>query len=120
MRGMNAKTGKALQGIDHIRQSLTDILATPVGSRTMRRDYGSLLPDLIDQPLNATTLLQSYAAAAISIAQFEPRVQVEKISRAVNAERPGTAQLTVELVRLDTGTTERAQLALTLPNGQSA
>uniref|UniRef100_UPI0026076D20 ATPase domain-containing protein n=1 Tax=uncultured Sphingobium sp. TaxID=316087 RepID=UPI0026076D20 len=29
-----------------------DILTTPIGSRLMRRDYGSLIPELIDQPAN--------------------------------------------------------------------
>lgn len=48
--GMNRATGAAIADLDHTRQSLSDILGTPIGSRVMRRDYGSLLSDLIDQP----------------------------------------------------------------------
>ncbi len=39
MRGMNANTGKELEGIEHLKQSIIDILTTPIGSRVMRRDY---------------------------------------------------------------------------------
>jgi phage baseplate assembly protein W len=39
MRGMNNKTGKELEGIKHLKQSMIDILTTPTGSRIMRRDY---------------------------------------------------------------------------------
>ncbi len=33
MKGMDAKTGKALEGIEHLKQSIIDILTTPVNSR---------------------------------------------------------------------------------------
>lgn len=50
--GMNRETGKAITDLDHIRQSIRAILITPVGTRVMRREYGSLLSALIDQPQN--------------------------------------------------------------------
>ena len=52
MLGMNAHTGQSLSGLDHLRQSIADILSTPLNTRVMRRDYGSRLPELIDQPIN--------------------------------------------------------------------
>ena len=47
--GMNSQTGLSIAEVEHIRQSVRDILVTPVGSRVMRREYGSLLSALIDQ-----------------------------------------------------------------------
>ena len=45
MTGMSRETGRACDDeLAHIRQSIRDILTTPVGSRIKRRDYGSLLP----------------------------------------------------------------------------
>ncbi|NBO96416.1 MAG: phage baseplate protein, partial [Betaproteobacteria bacterium] len=41
MLGINAQTGQPLAGIDHLRQSIRDILTTRIGTRVMRRDYGS-------------------------------------------------------------------------------
>ncbi|WP_375666036.1 MULTISPECIES: GPW/gp25 family protein, partial [unclassified Bartonella] len=50
--GMDRTTGKPLTGIDHLRQSILDILSTRIGSRVMRRDYGSRVAELIDAPVN--------------------------------------------------------------------
>lgn len=110
MAGMNATTGAALNGIAHIQQSLRDILLTPIGSRVMRRDYGSVVADLIDQPLNNATLLQLYAGVAMAIAQWEPRVVLERIQQSIDPSAPGNAQLTLQIIRLDSGTPERATL----------
>lgn len=41
---MNAHTGGAIDRLAHIRQSIADILTTRIGSRVMRREYGSQLP----------------------------------------------------------------------------
>lgn len=76
MLGMNATTGRALSGLAHIRQSVADILTTPVGSRLMRRRYGSEVPELMDQPLNSATVLRIYAATAYAIRMWEPRISL--------------------------------------------
>ncbi|WCR54407.1 MAG: hypothetical protein PG981_001429 [Wolbachia endosymbiont of Ctenocephalides orientis wCori] len=64
MRGMSAITGKELEGIDHLKQSIIDILTTPVNSRIMRRNYGSRLLELVDRPINRDFTLEVYAAVA--------------------------------------------------------
>ena len=96
MTGMNASTGRALEGIEHIQQSVRDILTTPIGSRVMRRDYGSLLPELIDAPLTDATLLQAYAATVMAIIRWEPRILVTAVRRNVSTTQPGTAVLEIE------------------------
>lgn len=56
---MSRVNGRNLQTeLDQIKQSIQDILTTPIGSRIMRRTYGSLLPQMIDAPFNEITLLQ--------------------------------------------------------------
>ena len=79
LSGMNAKNGGRLSGVDHIRQSITDIVTTPVGSRVMRRNYGSLLPTLIDQPLNGATILRIYAATAAAVKLWELRIELKRV-----------------------------------------
>ena len=79
MNGMNAITGKPLNGAEHLKQSVADIIGTPIGSRVMRRDYGSLIPRLIDQPLNQATRLRLFAATAHAIAKWEPRLTVSRV-----------------------------------------
>lgn len=95
MTGMNNKTGRDLSGIEHIQQSVRDILGTPIGSRVMRREYGSLLPELLDQPLNDATLLRAYAASVMAIIRWEPRIRVQSIRRSLSHVTPGTAALSI-------------------------
>ena len=79
MRGTSATTGKALSGIAHLSQSIRDILGTPIGTRVMRRDYGSRLFELIDRPLNADTVLDMIAAVAEALGKWEPRIAVDRV-----------------------------------------
>ncbi|WP_208531402.1 GPW/gp25 family protein, partial [Pseudomonas aeruginosa] len=67
---MNAHTGGAIDRLAHIRQSIVDILTTRIGTRVMRREYGSQLPELIDAPFNDTTRLQVYAATAMALMRW--------------------------------------------------
>lgn len=73
---MNRETGAAIDLVEHIAQSITDILTTRFGTRVMRREYGSLLPELVDQPFNEFTRLQVYAAIVMALMRWEPRIAV--------------------------------------------
>ena len=91
MQGTSALTGKPLGGIDHLRQSIRDILTTPIGSRVMRRDYGSDLFKLIDAPMNRATLLKIYTATAAAIAKWEPRFKLRTVT--ASSAAPGAIVL---------------------------
>ncbi len=60
-----------------IRQSLHDIFTTPIGSRIQRREYGSLLFQLIDAPMNPANRLRLAAALVDAATRWEPRVTLE-------------------------------------------
>lgn len=79
MRGTDGSTGKALSGIAHLRQSVSDILRTPLGSRVLRRDYGSRLMALVDAPLNGETMTELVAATAEALDRWEPRLSLERV-----------------------------------------
>lgn len=73
---VDRRTGQAINELNHILQSVEMILTTRIGTRVMRRDFGSRLPDLLDAPLNAETITAIYAAANEAIATWEPRVKM--------------------------------------------
>lgn len=77
--GMNVLNGRSLTGLDHLKQSIADVLNTPIGSRVMRRDYGSKLFSLIDAPLNRGTLVDIYAATAEALMKWEDRLLVSAV-----------------------------------------
>jgi len=101
MKGTSASTGKPLSGIDHLRQSIRDILITPIGSRVMRREYGSRLYQLIDAPINRSVLLEIYAATAEALNRWEPRFRLQKVVAASAA--PGEIVLDMTGVYLPDG-----------------
>lgn len=98
MMGMDARTGKALDDIAHLQQSIADILTTPLGSRIGRRDYGSLLPALIDQPFNAVTQLKLFGATATALMRWEQRIRITRVSLAPSGE-PGAYLLDIAYQR---------------------
>ncbi len=67
--GMSQINGRAITDTDHLRQSVRDILLTPQGSRIARREYGSLLSVLIDQPqspaLDALTISSNFDGSIV-------------------------------------------------------
>lgn len=93
---MNATTGRTLTDLEHLRQSIADILGTPVGTRVERRTYGSLLPDLMDFPTNDYTLIQVYAATATALAANEPRLKLQRVRMSVDADRPGSSTINID------------------------
>lgn len=80
MYGMSNENGGYLDDLEHLKQSIVDILTTPVGSRVICRDYGSNLFKLIDQPVNRALFPKIYVAVADALNKWEPRFKVEKIS----------------------------------------
>ena len=114
MTGMSRTTGAALDGIDHIRQSAQDILSTMIGTRVGRRDYGSLVPELIDQPMTGPNILRLYAASAVALTRWEKRLRLRQFSLAAGSV-PGAAVLTIDAERTDASTANsRTRLAIPL------
>jgi phage baseplate assembly protein W len=71
--GMSRKDGTGMAGLDHLSQSVRDILTTRRGTRVMRRDYGVEHALAIDDPLNRETLVLAIADAADALDRWEPR-----------------------------------------------
>lgn len=103
MNGINRTTGTSLSGVDHLRQSIIEILTTPLGSRVMRRDYGSRLYQLVDAPVNRALLVEIYSAVAEALIRWEPRFQLTR----------------VQVENVDVGKLQIALKGVYLPNNQS-
>jgi phage baseplate assembly protein W len=109
MMGMDARTGKALSGDAHLAQSIANILSTPVGSRIMRRDYGSRVPDLIDAPAHAATRVQLYA-----VMRWEPRITLTRVALSIIDALQGRWVLALVGTRTDTGESVDLSVPVTL------
>ncbi|MEZ6854195.1 GPW/gp25 family protein [Halodesulfovibrio aestuarii] len=99
MIGVDAVTGKQLSGTAHLDQSVRDILATRKGTRLMRRDYGSDVPNLVDSPLSPENLVDIFAAVAEALDRWEPRLRLDRVQ--VSAVSPGKLTIDIFGTRLD-------------------
>ncbi|KQM21939.1 GPW/gp25 family protein [Novosphingobium sp. Leaf2] len=113
MIGMNATTGKQIDGTAHLAQSIGKILCTPLGTRIRYRDFGSLLFELIDRPINAATIMLMRAATAVAIRQWEPRIAIGKIGVA-GTFADGNLTISIAGKRTDVPA-PNAQVTLSIP-----
>ena len=79
MLGMSRHGGQTLSGIGHLRQSIEDILTTPLGSRRMRPDYGSKLRRFVDLPVNEGWKSAVQAEVARALTRWEPRLKLQRV-----------------------------------------
>lgn len=112
--GMDPATGRAITGLDHIRACCQRILTTPIGSCIERRDFGSLLPDLVDAPLNDTTRLQAVAASAAAILKWEPRLALTSLEITQEAADPSKLWIDMEATVIESGTEVSLQYPISL------
>lgn len=92
--GMSRNDGQAISDTEHLRQSVRDILLTPQGSRLARREYGSLLSALIDQPQNPALRLQIMSAVYVALNRWEPRLTLDSITINGNFDGSMVVELT--------------------------
>ena len=110
---MDAHTGRRISLRAHISQSIADILSTPIGSRLMRRGYGSFIPRLIDQPMTPANILRLQAATAQAIMKWEPRTRLCRVVHQMDAS--GRVVLLIE--RTDRGQVAAMRQAVTITGG---
>jgi len=79
MIGMDRRSGLPLSGIEHVRQSIEDILTTPLGSRRMRPEYGSKLRRFVDLPVTEGWKSAVQAEVARALERWEPRLKLERV-----------------------------------------
>lgn len=99
--GLDPESGAALTDDAQLAQSLRTLLTTPIGSRLMRRDYGSRIPDLLDAPINPATRMRLAAAAYIAIRRWEPRLSLSRITFDVDTAAPGRLVAQITATRTD-------------------
>ena len=120
MKGMNAKTGRATTGLDHLYQSIDKILTTPIGTRIARRDFGSELPELVDAPNNATTRVRLYAATATALMRWEPRLKLSRVQLATDTTDTGAGVQVLDIEGVTTISGEAVSTRVPLTNGGAA
>ena len=117
MIGLSRLTGQRIDGDAHLRQSLHDLMTTPIGTRVMRRTYGSEIFSLIDQPQHGATRLRLMAATVHALTIWEPRIRITKVELGA-PELGGGCAVTLTWRRADNGLLESGTVQL--PTGATS
>lgn len=94
MIGVDRRSGQTLSGLEHLRQSIEDILTTPIGSRRMRPEYGSKIRRYVDLPVNDGWKSAVQAEVARALGRWEPRLKLERVRVTAVLDGKITLQLT--------------------------
>lgn len=117
MRGMDARTGRAIDGMDHLNQSIGKCINTPLRSRVGRRLFGAELIDLVDAPANQATAVRLYAAVATVLMKYEPRLRLTRVRLVPDPARPGSVTIDVEGTTNISPDAVSVRVQLTSPGG---
>ena len=79
MIGMDRHTGLPISGLDHLLQSIEDILTMPLWSRLMRPEYGSTIRRFVDLPVSEGWKSAVQAEAARALKRWEPRIELTRV-----------------------------------------
>lgn len=109
---MSRVIGSNMSELDHIKQSIQDIISTPLGSRIMRRSYGTQLFNLIDQPTTQTLYLKIYSTIYSSILQWEHRINVSQIN--INSLSAGQMVIDLEFTLTKTGQAQNLNIPVSI------
>jgi hypothetical protein len=101
MSGIDRRTGKLLGEWSHVLQSLEVIMTTRIGSRLMRRRFGSEVPGILGQNMTPSTMLRFMTAYVVAVELWEPRFRVRRFSypaktNGVEAIKQGRIGLVIE------------------------
>jgi phage baseplate assembly protein W len=102
--GFTQRTGGVYKGtsteesedIQHIEQSLRQILGTVVGSRVIRRDFGSLLASIVFDPNDVTLDVRLDYIIRRAIETWEPRVIIGPITTDRTEWQDGRLYINIE------------------------
>lgn len=87
-------TGGEIDGWAHVVQSISTILTTALNTRVFRREFGSELPNLVDDPMNDAGVLSVYVAVAQAIDRWEPRFDLSEVQ--IDTAASGTLRLALQ------------------------
>ena len=79
MSYISRHSGKEINEVDHVRESIIDILSTRKKSRVMLMEYGSDIWELIDRPISRELIADLKMAIATAIDRWENRVKVGQV-----------------------------------------
>jgi phage baseplate assembly protein W len=101
-------------GEENVRESICIILRTKPGERLQLPDFGCGLDDYLFEPNNVGNLRLIQEAVKQALTRWEPRVKLDDVRVALNAQDPQVVDITIFYTLIATQKRERVNLAVTV------
>lgn len=101
----------------NVREHIRLILATGRGERIGVPEFGAGLTEFLFEPNTPTTHRLIKGRVENALTRWEPRIRVEDVTVAADAQQPSRCIATVRFRLLASGQTERVSLAIDLARG---
>ncbi|OFZ09771.1 MAG: hypothetical protein A3D92_12495 [Bacteroidetes bacterium RIFCSPHIGHO2_02_FULL_44_7] len=107
---------KMISGEEDVEASIHLIILTKLGERVMRNGYGSNIYELLFEPLNEN--MKTYMASSLkdSLADNEPRINVESLSLVQNDPGLGRVEIKIEFTLIETNVARNLVLPFYIPD----
>lgn len=102
------------EGELNIRESIRIILSTEPGERVALPDFGAGLTRYLFEPNNSATHARIAQSITTALARSEPRIAVDSVDVAEDAEENANAIATIGYRLIATGTRERTSVTIPL------
>lgn len=97
---IGARSGRYITPDEHLAQSVGFILNTPIGTVVCLRDFGSYIPELLDQPNDRLTRVRIFGATATALHRWEKRLRLRRVDL-VAGDKSTRAILEIDAERRD-------------------
>jgi len=92
----NTNAPEMLVGEEDVKNSIEVIIKTKLGERVFRNDFGSRIYELLFEPLNENMKTYMVDSLKISLANNEPRIEVQRIRLEQADLSVGRVDITIE------------------------
>lgn len=96
-------TGLPITELEHVGESIADILTTPLRTRARLMEYGSGIYGRVDDPVNRGFVADIRMDVAVALDRWEPRVKVEKVDLDLSEVRDGVVYVSLVCIYKPTG-----------------
>jgi len=91
-----------VSGAAELEQAMYLVLATSLGERPMRPEFGSRLQEFVFAPADATTAALIAGEVRASLMRWEPRITVDDVLVTADADEPSTLWIDVHYTERST------------------
>jgi len=97
MMAMDDETGKPIPERERIRRAIRDVVLTPVGTRLLRRDYGSDLLRLVDSPIGTSLRVSVAEAIMRALRAWVPNIKVTRVEMSGSESQATEGEVSVKV-----------------------